>query len=50
VCTWGAKKLRNKKKIISKGLLKKRFNFDPSKIYNYHLVTVSQNKISHLAL
>ncbi len=32
--TWGAKNLT-------------RFNFDPSKIYNYHLV---KNKIPHLAL
>jgi hypothetical protein len=48
--TWGAKNLRNKKQFISKRLLKTRFNFDPSKVYNYHLVKVSQNKISHLAL
>jgi hypothetical protein len=47
---WCAKKLRNKKIFISKGLLKTRFNFDPSKVYNYHLIKVSQNKISHLAL
>jgi len=51
MCTWGAKNFKNKKKkIISKGLLKTRFNFDLSKIYSCHLVTVSQNKISHLAL
>jgi hypothetical protein len=46
---WGTKK-KLKKKIISKGLLKTRSNFDPSKVHNYHLVKVSQKKISHLAL
>jgi hypothetical protein len=39
-----------KTKFISKGLLETRSNFDPSKVHNYHLVNVSQNKISHLAL
>jgi hypothetical protein len=29
------------KKIISKGLLKIKSNFDPSKVHNYHLVEVS---------
>jgi len=38
------------KKIISKRLLKIRSNFDPSKVHNYHLVKVSQKKISHLTL
>jgi hypothetical protein len=46
----GTKILRNKKKIISKRLLKTRSNSDPSKVHNYYLVKVSQNKISHLAL
>jgi hypothetical protein len=46
---WGTKKLTNKKKIISKGLLKTRSNFDLSKVHNYHLVKVSPKKISHLA-
>ncbi len=35
-------------KKISKGLLKIRSNFDPSKVHNYHLVKVSQKHISHL--
>jgi hypothetical protein len=30
--------LKNKKKTISKRLLKIRFNFDPSKVHNYHLL------------
>jgi hypothetical protein len=47
---WGTKILRNKKKIISKGLLKTRSNSDPSKVHNHHLVNVSQNKISQLTL
>jgi hypothetical protein len=38
--------LINIKKFISKGLLKIRFNFDPSKVHNYHLVKVSQNKFT----
>jgi len=42
--------LRKKKKIISKGLLKTRSNFDTSKVHNHHLVNISQNKISQLAL
>jgi hypothetical protein len=42
--------LINIKNFISKGLLKIRFNFDPSKVHNYHLVKVSQKKISHLTL
>jgi hypothetical protein len=33
------------KKFISKGLLKIRFNFDPSTVHNYNLVKVSQKKI-----
>jgi hypothetical protein len=37
--------LLNTKKFISKRLLKTRFNFDPSKVHNYHLVKVSQKKI-----
>jgi hypothetical protein len=40
----GKEILTNKKKIISKGLLKTRF-FDLSKIHNYHLVKVSQKHI-----
>jgi hypothetical protein len=46
----GEKKLTNKKKIISKGLLKTRFNFDLLKIHNYHLVKVPQKHISHVIL
>jgi len=47
----GKKKLQmTKKKIISKGLLKTRFNSDPSKVHNYHFVKVSQKHISHLIL
>jgi hypothetical protein len=35
----GTQNLKNKKtKIISKGLLRIRFIFYPSKVYNYHLV------------
>jgi hypothetical protein len=36
------------KKIISIGLLKTTFNFDLSKVHNYHLVKVLQKNISHL--
>jgi hypothetical protein len=39
---WGTKFLKNKKKIISKGLLKTRSNSDPSKVHNNHLVKISQ--------
>jgi hypothetical protein len=42
--------LTNIKKIKSKGLLKIKSNFDLSKVHNYHLVRVSQKKISHLTL
>jgi hypothetical protein len=41
---------KNNKKSISKGLLKIRFNFDPSKVHNYHLVKVLNKSISHLIL
>jgi hypothetical protein len=34
--------LTNTKKFISKGLLKIRYNFDPSKVHNCHLVKVSE--------
>jgi hypothetical protein len=44
----GKNKLMNKKKVILKGPLKTRFNFDISKVHNYHLVKVSQKTISHL--
>jgi hypothetical protein len=44
------KKLKEQKKFISKGFLKTRSNFDLSNFHNYHLVKVSQKKISHLAL
>jgi hypothetical protein len=44
------KKLQMAKKITSKGLLKTRFNSNPSKVHNYHFVKVSQKKISHLIL
>jgi hypothetical protein len=37
----GIRFLINIKKSISKGLLKTRFNFEPSKVHNYHLVKVS---------
>jgi hypothetical protein len=47
---WGTKKFKKQKTFMSKRLLKVRFNFDLSKVHNYHLVKVSQNKISHLAL
>jgi hypothetical protein len=30
-----------KKIVIPKGLLKRRSNYDPSKVHNYHLVKVS---------
>jgi hypothetical protein len=46
----GTKILTNKKKFISKGLLKTRSNFDLSKVHNYYLVKVSPKKISHLPL
>jgi hypothetical protein len=46
----GTKNLKNKKKFITKGLLKSRSNSKPSKVHTYHLVKVSQNKISHLTL
>jgi hypothetical protein len=46
----GTKKLQMTKKIISKGLLKTRFNSNPSKVRNYHFVKVSQKNISHLIL
>jgi hypothetical protein len=36
----GIEILINTKEFISKGLLKIRFNFDPSKIHNYHFVKV----------
>jgi hypothetical protein len=42
----GLNVLINQKKFISKRLLKIRFNSDPSKIHNYHLVKVSQKTIS----
>jgi hypothetical protein len=42
----GLNVLINEKKIISKKHLKIRFNSDPSKVHNYHLVKVSQKKIS----
>jgi hypothetical protein len=46
----GIEFLTNKKIKISKGLSKIRFNFDISKVHNYHLVKVSQKMISHLIL
>jgi hypothetical protein len=46
----GLEILINTNKSISKGLLKIRFNSDFSKVHNYHLVKVSQKKISHLTL
>jgi hypothetical protein len=47
----GHKKIKkNQIKFISKGLLKTSSNFELSKVHNYHLVKVSQKKISHLAL
>jgi hypothetical protein len=42
----GIEVLTNTKKIISKGLLKIRFNFDLSKVHNYHLVKVSQKQFT----
>jgi hypothetical protein len=42
--------LTDTKKFISKGLYKIRFNFDPSKVHNYHLVKVSQKTISQLTI
>jgi hypothetical protein len=41
---------KQKKKFISKGLLKTRSNSNPSKVHNHHLVKVSENKISQLVL
>jgi hypothetical protein len=41
---------KNNKKSIPKGLLKIRFNFDPSKVHNYYLVKVLNKIISHLIL
>jgi hypothetical protein len=41
---------KNNKKSISKGLLKTRLNFDPSKVHNYHLVKVLNKIISQLIL
>jgi hypothetical protein len=41
----GLEILINTNKFISRGLLKIRFNLDPSKVHNYHLVKVSQEKI-----
>jgi hypothetical protein len=46
----GTKNLTNKKKFISKRLLKTRSNFYASKVHNYHLVKVSQKQISHSTL
>ncbi len=46
----GIQILTNTKKIISKGFLKTRSNSNPSKVHNYHLVKVSQKKISQLTL
>jgi hypothetical protein len=46
----GIEILTNTKKFISKGLYKIRFNFDPSKVHNYHLAKVSQKKNSHLTI
>jgi hypothetical protein len=42
----GIEILTNTKKFISKGLLKIRSKFDLSKVHNYHLVKVSQNKFT----
>jgi hypothetical protein len=36
----GTKKKTKKEEIISKGLLKTRFNSNLSKVHNYHLVKV----------
>jgi hypothetical protein len=47
---WDTKILGNKKKTFQKGLLKTTYNFDPSKVHNQHLVNISQNKFSQLAL
>jgi hypothetical protein len=41
---------KERKKFISKGLLRTRSNCNPSKVHNHHLVKVSQNKISQLSL
>jgi hypothetical protein len=46
----GIEILTNTKESISKGLYKIRFNFDPSKVHNYHLVKVSQKTISQLTI
>jgi hypothetical protein len=45
---WGTKKLEKKNHF--KRTFDNKVHFDPSKVYNYHLVKVSQKKISHLAL
>jgi hypothetical protein len=42
----GIEILTNTTKLISKGLLGIRSNYDFSKAHNYHLVKVSQKKIS----
>ncbi len=42
------KNLRNKKKTFSNKLLKIKFNFDLSKLHNYHLIKVLKKKNSHL--
>jgi hypothetical protein len=41
----GINVLTNKNKVISKGLLKIRSNYDLSKVHKYHLVKVSQKNI-----
>jgi len=41
---------KERKKFISKGLLKTRSNYKPSKVHNHHLVKASQNKISQSSL
>ncbi len=41
---------KNNKKSILEGLLKIKFNFDPSKVHNYHLAKVLKKEISHLIL
>jgi hypothetical protein len=49
-CSLGRICFKNNKKSISKGLLKIKFNFDPSKVHNYHLAKVLKKQISHLIL
>jgi hypothetical protein len=39
-CSLGTMFLKNNKKSISKGLLKIRFSFDPSKVHNHLLFKV----------